>query len=190
MSRIFGLNWHVDESSFIVRYRRHIAITLFCLLIIPDFLFFSFLPNVYLIHPITHIHYFASIVFLSILVSWKIRDLKSEGQWLQHSISLYFPQMHRYDEKIESESQRTHERLDEIFKDRDDNDDVEYRREKSKIGRREKGVKKNLENFEDLIDDCIVKLRWIYIVESVLYFFNLSIGGYIALCVSTALIEK
>ena len=188
MNGIFGIQWQIGDSSFIVGYRRHIAITLFCLLIIPDFLFFNFLPNVYLIHPIVHIHYFASIVFISILISWKIRDLKGESQWLQHSISLYFPQLHRYEEKIDNESQRTLERLDEIFNDR--NDDVEYRREKSKFSRREKGVKKSLGNFEDLIDDCAVRLRWIYIVESVLYFFNLSIGGYIALCVSTALIGK
>ena len=187
---MLNLKERINHSTFVVRYKRRISLILFTAFIIGDFLWFDLLRSVVFLDPTTHTHIFVFIVFFSIIISWKIRDIKGENGKLQQDISLYSPRMHSLEDQIDDESRRTLGRLEKVYQESYDMKHQDYQREKAQFTKREKESRKNLKRLGDSIDERMKQKQWNDIVESLLYFLNLGIAGYLALCVSTALIAK
>ena len=185
-----NLKERINHTTFVVRYKRYISVVLFTVFIICDFLRFGLLQSVVFLNPTSQIHYFVTIVFISIIISWKIRDLKGESGKLQQDISLYSPRMHSLEDQIDDESRRTLGRLEEVYQESFDMTHQDYQREKAQFTKREKKVREKLKRLGDSIDERMKQKQWNDIVESLLYFLNLGIAGYLALCVSIALIAK
>ena len=172
---------------FLVSYRRHIICALFLMCLSFDYLTYNLLLNIVRIHPIHDLHLFVTVIFFSIIISWKIRDLKNERESIYLTISLHAPRVLRYNDKQIIIPQKTRMLLEnlEMMKRHTSNADAENSKEdylsQEKVESAEIG---------NMVNECIHDLHLKYTVESFLFFFNLMIGGYIALCVSTAIIEK
>ena len=161
----------IDSPEFQAK-KRYVAIVIFMAVLIVDSKFISFDWNKLVIHPIDNVDCFIILLFSSMIILWKLRDVRNQKENLHRILSTYIPMS--YDVKKMEMVEDNHEGNPEGNPNGSENE--------KKIATEKNG------KIEEHIRFAKMTLRTRNSVDSFLYFLNLLIVGYLTYCVSNAVI--
>ena len=138
------------NSDLFQENKRWKVVGLFLAFAYVDYLFIEYEWRNLIVHPVCQLEYFLFAVFFSLVISWKMYDLRNERDQNQQALSIISPGIYALMNKSK---------------------DVE-----ELIG---KEVTKRSQKFKETNG-----------MSSILFFLNLVVGGYIALCISHAVITR